>query len=357
MYESNDDENNNNNEINRYKQVEKIYKVQFITHDKNDRVLRKPKRAPLPDMSQVIDFVTLKNYSNESVLNENLSMVEKVEFNSNVPLYESLMNQLCEQFGGDLKLPPLNEWNVYTLKDFPGFYFISQLFTPRQQLYWIEQCLKTYPEPPNLTNLFPFHGLLHNLWDQAQEDPTKYNNYLNKLTWSTLGYQYDWTNRKYHPQEIIPFPTDAELLVQSIACVSGCDEYKPEAAIVNYYNKDKSMGGHKDDAEYAKDKPIVSISYGNDCIFLLGGETKSTAPIPMLIHSGDCMIMGGRSRNCFHGVARVIDDTLPEYLTLEDYKQHCGNESEEHYLPFIKYLNSSTRRLNINARQVFQKSA
>lgn len=55
------------------------------------------------------------------------------------------------------------------------------------------------------------------------------------------------------------------------------------------------MGGHLDDAEPCQTAPIVSISIGLDAIYLLGGRTKATEPLPMLLRSGD-VILQARAR-------------------------------------------------------------
>jgi alkylated DNA repair dioxygenase AlkB len=34
------------------------------------------------------------------------------------------------------------------------------------------------------------------------------------------------------------------------------------------------------------EKPIISLSFGNSAIFLLGGENRKEFPIPILIRSG-----------------------------------------------------------------------
>ena len=45
---------------------------------------------------------------------------------------------------------------------------------------------------------------------------------------------------------------------------------------------------------------------GCPAIFLLGHQTKDVAPIPILVRSGDIIIMSGESRYCYHGVAGVL---------------------------------------------------
>jgi alkylated DNA repair protein alkB family protein 1 len=87
------------------------------------------------------------------------------------------------------------------------------------------------------------------------------------------------------------------------------DQFHASASIVNYYTLKSNMGGHRDDLEFDFTKPIVSISIGLAAVFLLGGKTKDdSAVIPILVRPGDVMLMGGESRLCYHGMARVIPD-------------------------------------------------
>ena len=44
-----------------------------------------------------------------------------------------------------------------------------------------------------------------------------------------------------------------------------------DAAIVNYYGRGDTLGGHKDDVENDLTQPLVSISIGCSAVFLLGG--------------------------------------------------------------------------------------
>jgi len=116
---------------------------------------------------------------------------------------------------------------------------------------------------------------------------------------------------------------------------------------INFYSTKRmcKMSGHLDNAEEEMDKPIISISFGNSAVFLLGGETKSTKPIPILINSGDIIIMGGRSRKCYHGIACVIKDSLPNYLKFD--------KVDKKYESYSNYLLST--RINFNSRQVYKK--
>ena len=115
----------------------------------------------------------------------------------------------------------------------------------------------------------------------------------------------DWTNRKYQRNLKSQFPADFAQFCRKLARVVG-DDLQPEAAIVNYYPVGTTMGGHIDDAEHDMSRPIVSISIGCSAIFLLGGRDKSIRPTPLLLRSGDVVIMSGESRYAYHGVAYVI---------------------------------------------------
>ncbi|NOT42103.1 MAG: alpha-ketoglutarate-dependent dioxygenase AlkB, partial [Alphaproteobacteria bacterium] len=57
--------------------------------------------------------------------------------------------------------------------------------------------------------------------------------------------------------------------------------------------------------------PIVSLSFGNDADFQLGG-TKRTGPSQTFtLHSGDVFVLAGESRLRYHGVKRVRPGTSP----------------------------------------------
>ena len=56
------------------------------------------------------------------------------------------------------------------------------------------------------------------------------------------------------------------------------EDYRAEAAIINYYPMDSSLGGHVDYSEPNKNAPLVSISIGQSAIFLIGGPSKSIKP-------------------------------------------------------------------------------
>lgn len=87
-------------------------------------------------------------------------------------------------------------------------------------------------------------------------------------------------------------------------------------------------------------------SLGNAAIFLIGGLTRDVVPTPILLRSGDIVVMSGPScRRAYHGVPRILEGTMPAYL---DEGNIVAGDS---WAPYARYMH--TARININVRQVF----
>jgi len=189
---------------------------------------------------------------------------------------------------------------------------------------------------------------------------------LEKLRWVALGPQFNWSTRQYENEPGVK-PLPSELVTLARQAVQACEElhlvtdnkteplsgadvvglqtkhdcaatasccsddraklcsvnmassnneecgaadedhvlYEPNTALVNFYREGDTLGGHKDDAELHKTRPIVSISVGCDAVFLMGGQTKDVVPTAVWLHSGDAVILSGPARQCYHGVPRV----------------------------------------------------
>jgi len=121
---------------------------------------------------------------------------------------------------------------------------------------------------------------------------------------------------------------------------------EPDAGIVNFYQTKDTLMGHVDRSEVCATSPLVSISLGNAAIFLIGGLTRDIAPIPILLRSGDIIVMSGPAcRRAYHGVPRVFEGTLPAHLG--------EGANDGSWSPYARYMD--TTRININVRQVFPK--
>ena len=60
--------------------------------------------------------------------------------------------------------------------------------------------------------------------------------------------------------------------------------------------------------------PIVSVSLGDTARFVVGGLARREPTRPVLLRSGDVLVMGGPSRLRFHGVTRIVPGTAPAGL-------------------------------------------
>ncbi|KAF2072299.1 hypothetical protein CYY_006377 [Polysphondylium violaceum] len=357
--------NNNNNtdtsattnepakKVSEFMRVQKLFRQ--VSKYPSGKNIPKEKRDPI-DYSIVLDFHNI-----ESNTKENQDLI--IDCTANVTNTEFQFNKETEIY-----VHP-SEWKVYGLKGFPGFYFIKSPFTTPQEKIWIKNALNQYASPPNNNNNNLFHGPVEGLWKNGQLEMMKqdgldvelkerpldkkgkqlptYCTLLDRLAWATLGYQYQWTPRKYVEDIYEDMPDDLQSLVQKIAVATNFHPYVAEAATVNFYNEDSIMGGHLDDAEEEMEKPIVSISFGATAVFLMGGETRDIAPIPLYIRSGDIVIMGGRSRYCYHGVAKIVEQSFNLDL-IDD-----SDDIDMKYM--IQWLKEKNRRININTRQVFKE--
>jgi alkylated DNA repair protein (DNA oxidative demethylase) len=89
----------------------------------------------------------------------------------------------------------------------------------------------------------------------------------------------------------------------------------PDICIINHYLEGSRMGVHQDKDERRETLeagvPIVSLSVGDTARFVIGGLTRKEPTCPLMLHSGDLLVMGGPSRLRFHGVTRIIPGTAP----------------------------------------------
>jgi alkylated DNA repair dioxygenase AlkB len=277
----------------------------------------------------------------------------------------------------------------FAFHGYEGLFVIPDCLPVWQQLELAHFALQQAPAPPNNTNLTP--AAVEGVWERErhlydamgpQEEsyqPLPKTHVLGRLRWSSLGFQYDWTNRRY-PQAAAPgsglrgarqhvqekeggapgdegisypgkdygedrdrisddgddgrvregggggdisassrppvFPPRLATIIKDIvaavppaANIPSCAPVtiEPEASIVNYFPAGTTMGGHVDDAELTYEHPVVSLSLGKSCVFLIGGLTKdAAAPLAMVLRSGYVLLLHGESRLRMHGVAKVF---------------------------------------------------
>ena len=127
----------------------------------------------------------------------------------------------------------------------------------------------------------------------------------------SLGWVSDKSGYRYqpqHPETGKPWPTMPAVLLKLWADHAGYAP-EPEACLVNFYNQGARMGLHQDRDEKDFAAPVISVSLGDTAMFRFGGDTRSGKTQTLKLSSGDVVVMGGKSRLCFHGIDRVIAGT------------------------------------------------
>ncbi|BFZ53443.1 hypothetical protein PYCC9005_000467 [Savitreella phatthalungensis] len=176
---------------------------------------------------------------------------------------------------------------------------------------------------------------------------------LYKLRWSNIGLLYHWSTKSYHFErlkagDVIPVPDDFAAISMAVLAALPTSvlikpDFRPEAGIINYYQMRSTLMGHIDHSELVDDAPLVSVSLGHAAVFLLGGASRDEEPLPIMLRSGDVLIMSGACRRAYHGVPRIVEGSLPQYLERDP--------EDEDWDQFAAYM--ATSRININVRQVF----
>jgi alkylated DNA repair protein (DNA oxidative demethylase) len=124
------------------------------------------------------------------------------------------------------------------------------------------------------------------------------------------GYRYETTN----PATGSAWPKMPESFLNAVALsVRGTpwSDFAPDACLINYYGPGARMGLHQDRDEKDFVHPIVTVCLGDDADFLVGGPKRGDKTVPVVVRSGDVMIMGGASRLYFHGIRKIHPGTSP----------------------------------------------
>jgi alkylated DNA repair protein (DNA oxidative demethylase) len=99
-------------------------------------------------------------------------------------------------------------------------------------------------------------------------------------------------------------PMPHVLTAFAIRCAvrSGFPLFRPDTCHINRYQSGTKLGLHQDRHEYDLTQPIVSISLGLECVFLMGGLQRTDKTKHILLEHGDVIVWGGPARMRFHGV-------------------------------------------------------
>lgn len=133
--------------------------------------------------------------------------------------------------------------------------------------------------------------------------------------WNALTYRYEDARTDFDGLRVPPMPSELEAIARAAAERAGFAMH-PDICIMNFYDHDSRMGVHQDKDESRESLeagvPIVSVSIGDTARFVVGGLSRKDPMRPIMLQSGDIIVMGGPSRLRFHGVTRILPGTAPE---------------------------------------------
>jgi DNA alkylation damage repair protein AlkB len=133
--------------------------------------------------------------------------------------------------------------------------------------------------------------------------------------WNGLTYKYEERRSDFDGLPVPAIPPELAALATAVAADAGF-EMRPDLCIMNYYTAEAKLGVHQDKDErpetIAAGIPIVSVSLGDAARFVVGGLSRKDPTNPMILRSGDVLVMGGPSRLRYHGVTRIHPGTAPE---------------------------------------------
>lgn len=118
------------------------------------------------------------------------------------------------------------------------------------------------------------------------------------------GYGYA-NNNPETEQPWSPIPLPFLVLAQTAAKQAGYRHFEPDTCLVNVYDVGSKMGLHQDKDEPDVSQPIVSVSLGLSATFQFGGLSRQDKVRKLLLHHGDVVVWGSKSRMCFHGVLPI----------------------------------------------------
>jgi DNA oxidative demethylase len=123
-----------------------------------------------------------------------------------------------------------------------------------------------------------------------------------------LGWVSDRAGYRYqpeHPETGRPWPAIPAPLLQLWQDVAP-DAPPPEACLINHYTAGTKLGLHRDEDEQDRSAPVVSVSLGDEAVFVIGGLTRDAPKQRITLRSGDVLLMGGPSRLIYHGIDRIV---------------------------------------------------
>jgi alkylated DNA repair protein (DNA oxidative demethylase) len=135
------------------------------------------------------------------------------------------------------------------------------------------------------------------------------------LGWHWQPYRYSRVANDVNGAPVAAIPEWlCELGAEAVTDAYGNDAgstYRPDVALINYYDDEARMGMHQDKDERVNE-PVVSLSVGDTGRFRFGNVENRAKPYTDLdLISGDAFVFGRDSRFAFHGVTKVYPRSAP----------------------------------------------
>jgi len=129
--------------------------------------------------------------------------------------------------------------------------------------------------------------------------------------WSDArGYRY----QTHRPDSAEPWPAMPAAFLEAVRdamAPTPWPDFAPDACLINYYGPSAKMGLHQDRNEKDLTQPILTLCLGDDADFMIGGFSRSDKSMPIVVRSGDALILGGDARMRFHGIRKIYPNTSP----------------------------------------------
>ncbi len=124
-----------------------------------------------------------------------------------------------------------------------------------------------------------------------------------KLGWTSSAAGYVYSDLDPITGAAWPgMPQSFQQLATTAARAAGWPAFEPDSCLINRYEPGSGMGLHQDRDEQDFNAPIVSVSIGATCRFMVGGLKRSDPVRCVELNDGDVLVWGGLSRLVFHGV-------------------------------------------------------
>jgi alkylated DNA repair protein (DNA oxidative demethylase) len=180
---------------------------------------------------------------------------------------------------------------------FPGAVLMRGLALPhdREMLAAVESIAQVAPFRHTTTA----SGLRMLVMSTNCGNPHRFND---NAAFRTNGTSPEAPETQAQPTARPPMPELFRSFAVHAAALAGFPRFRSDAGHINRYHAGIKLGLHQDRHECDLTQPIVSVSFGLQAVFLLGGLERTDKPRHILLEHGDVIVWGGPSRMRFHGV-------------------------------------------------------